>query len=78
VIFENLKSEKLFTSPTCSLPLQSRYDFIVEKSSAVDRTMSIVCEKHVLIHGCRVLKRSIHRSEIGLNSVSSFFKLCSN
>jgi hypothetical protein len=56
----------------------SKYDFIVEKSSAVDRTASIVREKHVLIRGCRVLKRSIHRSEIGLNSVSSFFELRSN
>jgi hypothetical protein len=31
----------------------SKYDFIVEKSSAVDRAMSIVREKHVFIRGCR-------------------------
>jgi hypothetical protein len=29
----------------------SKYDFIVEKSSAVDRAASIVREKHVFIRG---------------------------
>jgi len=59
-------------------PELSKYDFIVEKSSAVDYAVSIVHEKHVLIRGWRVLKRSIHWSEIGLNSVLSVFELCSN
>ena len=61
-----------------SSPKLLKYDFIIEKSSAVDRIASIVRKKHVLIRGCRVLKQSIHQSEIGLNSVSLFFELCSN
>jgi len=52
----------------------SKYDFIVEKLSAVDRTTSIVREKQVLIRGCRILERSIHRSKIGGNSFLSKFE----
>jgi hypothetical protein len=61
-----------------SSPKLLKYDFIVEKSSAVDCAMSIVCEKHVLIRRWRVWKRSTHLSEIGLNSFSLFFELCSD
>jgi hypothetical protein len=32
-----------------SSPKLVKYDFIVEKSSAIDCAVSIVCEKHVLI-----------------------------
>jgi hypothetical protein len=53
-----------------------KYDFIVEKSSAVDYAMLIVREKHVLIRRWHVRKQSTHLSKIGLNSFSSFFKLC--
>jgi hypothetical protein len=59
-------------------PKLSKYDFIVEKSSAVDRAVSIVREKQVLIRGWRVRKRSTHLSEIGLDSFSSLFKLRSD
>jgi hypothetical protein len=34
-----------------SSPKLSKYDFIVEKSSAKDRAVSIVRGKHVLIRG---------------------------
>ena len=61
-----------------SSPKLSKYDFIVEKSSAIDYTASIVREKHVLVRRCYVLKQSIYQSEIGLNSVSLFFELYSN
>jgi hypothetical protein len=52
----------------------SKYDFIVEKSSAIDYAASIVRERQVFIRGSRVRKRSIYRSEIGLDSFSSFFE----
>ena len=51
-------------------PKLLKYDFIVEKSSAVDRAISIVREKNVLIRRWRVRNRSTYRSEIGLNSSS--------
>jgi hypothetical protein len=59
-------------------PKLSKYDFIVEKSSAEDLAVSIVREKHVLIRGWRVRKRSTYLSEIGLNLFSSFFELRSD
>ena len=43
-----------------SSPKLSKYDFIVEKSSAVDRAVSIVHKKHVLIRRWRVRKRSTY------------------
>jgi hypothetical protein len=59
-------------------PKLSKYDFIVEKSSVVDRAMSIVCEKHVFIQKYRTRKQSIYRSEIGLDSFLLLFELCSD
>jgi hypothetical protein len=56
----------------------SKYDFIVEKLSAVDRAVSIVRKKHVLIRGCRLRKRSTYRSKIELNSFSLLLKLRSD
>jgi hypothetical protein len=56
-------------------PKLSKYDFIVEKSSAVDCAVSIVRKKHVLIHRWRVRKQLTHLSKIGLNSFLLFLEL---